>query len=133
MISLEEIRKVVLAEFKALHNALYPTTPVNYPNYTTVDAEHLNSQFVSVELRLADSLELNGVGDEEGIVKGTLSVAFLYPVGVGSQGSAAYLDAIKNYFAFKKINGVCYTRVIISSVSPHPGITGVRMSITFLV
>lgn len=121
---LEEIRQVLFAAFKALHNASFPTVPISWPNFATVDTENLTGPFVSVQLSFRFATEAYDITSDSDIVRGELLISYLRPVGTGLTGSASYSDMLRESFCFQKVEGVTFSGLSVLDVSPAPGILG---------
>ena len=132
MKALEEIRQLAIAAIKNINDTHYPTLPTNYPNYSNVDFENLSGPFVAVEIRIGDKVDAFDVGSEDFLISGKLVISYLYEIGAGMQGSAGYLDTVKNSLCFKTIEGLNYQGMAIYNVSPYPGIVGQMTEIGFL-
>lgn len=130
--SLEEIRRTVISTFKTLVDASYPTLLVEYPNRTAADREHLTGPFVSVDIELSSYMEKFGISDEEMIIKGRLVVYYLYTDNTGMNGSAAFLDSLKDTFCYKQISGITYQDMAVYNVYPSPGIVGQKAVLKFM-
>ena len=134
MNSVEEIRQVVATTFQTAHNVAYSSVPLLWPNFQTVDPEHLTGSFVSVEMTLVSDSEMFGIGQPDNVVfKGELIVAYLRPTGAGLTGAAAYADMILQNICNRTISGVTYFGLRQASHSPHPGFVGVLNRIPFCV
>lgn len=133
MNSIEEIRQTVFSTFKAFHDASYSAVPVNWPNYSTVDAEALTGSFVSVQLAMQSGSEVYDVTALSDIVRGELLVSYLRPTGAGLTGSAEYADMLRTNICQKKLSGIVFFSMKILEVSPAPGIVGQMFVIPFMI
>lgn len=132
MISLEEVRQVVIAEFKRVHNLAYSATSVNYPNFRVVDIEHQRLPFVDVSV-LLEKTDQAAVGEQEIFVIGRLTPIFYYQVGRGGQGYLAYTDMLNAELGMKSLNSVHYNAVRPIPVFTYPGWLGYANDIKFEV
>ena len=130
MNSLEEVRQVIVAEFKAVHDSSYPTVPVNYENFAVVDIEHQREPFVSIELSF-DNTELSSLGSEDIFVTGLLSVTYYYQEGRGGQGNLEYSDVLNANLCLRVLNGIYYSAVKPYKVVTFPGWIGRMNMIKF--
>lgn len=121
---LEEIRQVLFAAFKALHTASFPTVPISWPNFATVDTENLTSPFVSVQLSFRFGTEAYDITADTDIVRGELLISYLRPAGTGLTGSAGYSDMLRTGLCFQKVSGVTFSGLSVLDVSPAPGCVG---------
>lgn len=133
MNSIEEIRQVIFTSFKAFHDASFPTVPISWPNYLTVDAEALTGSFVSVQLTFRGGGSIYDITAINDIVKGELLVSYLRPTGTGMTGSAAYADSLKAAMCYKKLSGISFFGMKILEVSPAPGIVGQMFVLPFMI
>ena len=133
MNSIEEVRSTIILTFKGFHDALFPNVPANYPNYITVDAEHLTAPFVSVQLTFRNGTTIYDVSGLADIIRGELLVSYLYPAGTGMNGSMVYSDMLRNSMTNKKLSGITYLGMTILEVSPAPGIVGQMNVIAFMI
>lgn len=133
MNGLEEVRLVCFSTFKALHNASFPSMPINWPNFSTVDAESLTGPFISVQLSFRFGTEIADVTAIDDMIKGELLVSYLRPTGSGLTGSWAYADMLRAGLCNKKIGGITYYGLKVLDVSPAPGIVGHMNVIPFMV
>jgi hypothetical protein len=130
MISLEEVRQVVTAEFQRVHELNYPTMPVDYANFQVVDVEHQRLPFVVFDLRIDESAR-GELGEREIFVRGTLSPIFYYMQGRGGQGHLEYMDMLNRELGMQILNSVHYHAVRPTQVSTFPGGGGALNSIKF--
>ena len=133
MNNLEEVRQVLFSTFKSFHAASFAVVPVNYPNYLTIDAEHLDAPFVSVQLSFNFGTEAYDISSATDIVRGELLISYLYPEGTGLNRSMTYSDMLRSNFCFKKISGISFKGLKILEVSPAPGIVGQMNVLGFLI
>lgn len=120
MISIEEVRQVVIAEFKRVHELAYSATAVNYPNFRVVDIEHQRDPFVDVAV-LFESTAQAALGEAEIFVMGRLVPIFYYQEGRGGQGYLDYTDMLNTELAMETLNGVHYHAVHPVPVHTYPG------------
>lgn len=133
MNSIEEIRETIFSTFKAIHDAAFPTVPVNWPNFLLVDGEALNGSFVSVQLTFRNGSEIYDISADGDMVKGELLVSYLRPVGKGFTGSAAYTDMLRTNFCNQNKAGLTFYGLSVLEVSPAPGIVGQMNVLPFMV
>ena len=107
MTSLDEIRQAVVAAFKAVHEAYYPTTPVNYPGWAVVDVERQTEPFVSLELDLT-GIDQAALGETELRVPAAIMVYFHYREGKGMSGSLLYTDMLNAYLGQTQVGSIRY-------------------------
>lgn len=132
--SVESTRNTIITAFKALHTANFPTIPVNYPNFLTVDLEnYTGNYFVSVEISVGETIETAALSGGENDVKGRLSVSTIHKIGTGTAGSGPYTDMLKNYFQGNTISNIHYSSMKIAEISPYPGYVGRMNIISFRV
>ena len=130
----EEIRQAVATTFQTLHNVTHSAVPVIFPNFMTVDPEHLTGSFVSVEINLVNEAEMVGIGQPDNVVvKGELIVSYLRPAGSGMTGAAAYTDMLLQNICNRQLSGVTYFGLRQARHTPHPGLAGVLNRIPFCV
>lgn len=133
MNSIEEIRSTIATTLAGINSTYHPTIPVMWPNFVTIDIEHLTGPFLSIELGLANSIDLFGCGDTEIITKGEVMISYLRKTGDGLTGAAAYSDTLLSRLCYKELSGITYRGLKILSVSPYPGIVGSMNVIPFIV
>jgi len=133
MNGLEDVRQACFSAFKALHNASFSAIPINWPNFSTVDAESLTGPFVSVQLSFRFGTEIADVTAIDDMVKGELLVSYLRPAGTGLTGSPTYSEMLRSGLCNRKVSGVTYYGLKILDVSPAPGIVGHMNVIPFMV
>ena len=133
MNSIEEIRQVIFTSFKAFHDASFPTVPISWPNYLTVDTEALTGSFVSVQLTFRGGGSIYDITAINDIVKGELLISYLRPANTGLTGSAAYSDALRSNLCNHRISGITFFGLSILEVSPAPGIVGQMNVIPFMI
>ncbi len=112
--STEIIRQKVIAAFKTIHEANYPSTLCNYPNFTVVDFEHQIEPYVTVEIDINPGKQLE-IGSTDTFPTGLLSVYFYYPAGKGLSGACSYTDMLMTEMGLNNLNGIQY-----GPVSPVP-------------
>lgn len=133
MISLEDVRDAVITSFRTVHNASYPTVPVNYPNYFVVDIEHFTgSFFVNVSLNYGYDISISDLSGGDNIIKGTLEVSTVTKYGTGTKAMSTYSNMLMTNFLSKTLNGVNYTRMRSLQISPYPGYIGIMNIIEFI-
>lgn len=133
MISLEDIRDTVITSFRTLHNASYPTVPVNYPNFFVVDLEHFTgSFFVNVNINYGYDVWIADLGSGNNIIKGTLEVSTVTKYGTGTKAMSTYSNMLMTNFLSKTLSGINYTRMRTYQISPYPGYTGIMNIIEFV-
>ena len=132
MNSLEEIRQTLFSTFKALHDASFPSVPINWPNFQLVDGEALNGSFVSVQLTFRNGAEIYDISADGDVVKGELLVSYLRPVGAGFTGSPSYSDMLRASLCNQNKSGITFLGISILEVSPAPGIVGQMNVIPFM-
>jgi len=132
MISLEEVRQVVIAEFKRVHNLAYSTTLVNYANFRTVDIEHQRLPFVDVSI-LLDKTGQAAIGEQEIFVTGRLIPIFYYQEGRGGQGYLSYTDMLNAELGMQTLNSVHYQAAKPITVHTFPSWIGCANDIKFEV
>lgn len=133
MNSIAEVRQAIFTTFKALHDAAYPTMPVAWPNFTTIDSEALAGAFVSVQIsfsRCGIPYDITALDD---IIRGELLISYLRPAGSGLTGSASYSDMLRAGMCNRKLSGVTFFGCQILEVSPAPGIVGQMNVIPFSI
>jgi len=133
MNNLTEIRQTIFSTFESLHNASFPTVPVSWPNYSTVDTENLSGAFVSVQLVFRFATEVFDITSLDDIVRGELLISYLRPANSGVAGSASYSDMLRSNLCFQNKSGVHFDGLSILEVSPAPGIVGQMFVLKFLV
>lgn len=132
MISIEEVRQVVIAEFQRVHNLAYSATAVNYPNRRVVDIEHQRLPFVDVAI-LFDKAAQAAIGEEEIFVAGRLTPIFYYQEGRGGQGYLSYTDMLNQELGTEVLNSVHYHVARPITVITYPGWVGCANDIKFEV
>lgn len=133
MISLEEIRSTIFTAFKTIHEASsYASVPVNWPNFATVDYEHMPDTVISVALSFGQQIDNYDTTGADVVVVGELLVSYLRKAGTGLTGAAGYTDVLLNGLAFKRLSGVNYRAPRVLSVSPYPGVVGTMNVIKFM-
>ena len=132
MISLEEVRQVVTAEFKRVHEISYSATLVNYENVVVVDIEHQSEPFVSFSMAFDDTSRF-AIGETERFAIGRLSPIFYYQEGGGGQGKFDYMDILSNELCFQTLNSIYYDKLDPTPVKNLPGWAGAMGQITFHV
>jgi len=130
MLLLEEVRQTVVGAFKTVHDAHYPTTLVNYENFSVVDIEHQEAPFVNLELNFS-STDQAAMGVREIYVSGILSATFYYQEGHGRQGALSYTDMLNQYLCMQSFDGVHYRAVKPYQVVTFPGWVGTMNNIQF--
>lgn len=130
--SLEEIRQTAVSAFKTMHDTYFSTLPIEYPNYTSADEEHMTGPYVALDIDMARYMEQFGIGDSESIVRGRLVVYYLYPENTGMNGVGNYLDKIKDTFCYRQLSGISYMEMVTYNVFPSPGLVGVRAEVKFM-
>ncbi len=130
MLSLEEVRQVVMTTFKSVHDVYYPTMLVNYPNFVVVDLEHQIDPFITVELDF-DKTPQAALGEKEINVHGTLIVYFYYRIGTGMSGAYDYTDTLNEYLGMSLIDSIKYQAVSVNNIVSFPGWEGVMNSVVF--
>lgn len=130
MISLEEVRQAVIGNFQTVHEAQYPTTLAEYPNFSVVDIEHQKEPFVKVELDLKD-IEQAAIGERELLVPGVLRVYFYYREGQGMSGAYSYTDALNTYLGMTQIGAIWYHAAKPMNIKTFPGWEGCLNTIKF--
>ena len=130
---LEEIRQVLFTVFKELHNAFFPTVPISWPNFATVDTENLTGPFVSVQLSFRTATEAYDITADTDIIRGELLISYLRPAGTGMTGSAGYSDMLRTGLCFQEVDGVRFAGLSVLEVSPAPGIVGAMNILKFMV
>lgn len=134
MISIEEIRSTIATAFKAVHDASsYASVPINWPNFISVDYEHMPDTVISVALSFGQQIAAYDTLGNDAIVSGELLVSYLRRAGTGLTGAAAYTDVLLNGLAFKRLSGINYKAPRVLSVSPYPGVVGTMNVIPFIV
>lgn len=133
MNSIAEVRQVIFSTFKALHEASYPTMPVSWPNFSTIDGEALTGSFVSVQLSFRGSGDAYDITASEDIIKGEVLISFLRPAGSGLIGAGAYADMLRGSMCHREVSGITYFGCSILEVSPAPGIVGQMFVIPFQI
>lgn len=130
MTSTETVRQTVIAAFKAVHEANYSSTPVNYPNYVVVDLEHQALPFVSVEFSIDES-DRAALGERDIFVQGTLRVYYYFRDGGGLDGAYSYTDMLNEYLGMTQADSISYRAVQTLNISSFPGWQGVMNAIKF--
>lgn len=128
MSTFDEARQAVITALTALNTSYYPSLKVNWPNMSTVDIEHLNESFLSVEISFSPGAEMSGIGETGNFISGEMLVSYLRPTGKGHSGAAAYSDMLMANLCNRKLSGVTYLGIKVLDVSPYPGIVG-KMSV----
>ncbi len=131
MISLEEVRQVVTAEFKNVHEA-HSSLPVNYDNYSVVDPEHRKDPFIKFELRFLQTPRV-ALGERDLFVEGDLMITFYYREGSGGQGRLVYTDMLNENLGMKTLNGIYYGAFQPLTVITFPGWVGTMNKCRFVV
>jgi len=127
---LEDVRQEVIGAFKGVHDAHYPATKVNYPNFVVVDLEHQVDPFVSVALDLSLASRA-AIGDNEMIVPGLLLVYYYFREGTGSAGSFGYTDMLNQYLCMQQIGSIAYGAAKPMSIRSFPVWDGLLNYIKF--
>lgn len=133
MISLEEVRSTIGSTFKTLHTASYPTIPVNYPNYFTVDIETFSGLFfVNFCINWGDNVVASDITGSEATVHGNVSISTVGKVKTGTAWASGYSTMLLSGMLFKTINGINYTNMKSVEISPFPGFYGVSNIVSWI-
>jgi hypothetical protein len=130
MISLDEVRQEVVAAFKQVHDANYPTTLVNYPNLIVVDIENQVDPFVSVDLDLSET-ERSAVGEKELLVPGNLNVIFYYRENTGTTSSWQYADMLNTNLGMSQVGALQFHPVKPMNIKTFDGWDGLMCTVRF--
>lgn len=130
MISIEEVRQESLIAFKAVHDANFPSTLVNYPNHVVVDIEKQSDPFVSVSLDLT-GMERAAIGEREILVPGSLNVYFYYRTGTGTSDAYTYSDMLNQYLGMTQVGALQFRAVQLITVQTFPEWEGLLNTIRF--
>lgn len=134
MITIEEVRSTVFSAFKAIHDASsYASVPINWPNFTTVDYEHMPDTVISVALSFGQNIAAYDTFGDGVIVSGELMISYLRRAGSGLTGAAGYTDVLMQGLSFKRLSGINYKAPRVLAVSPYPGVVGTMNVIPFIV
>ena len=131
MISLNDVRKNLISEFKVVHEAHYPNLLVNYPNFVVVDIEVQTDPFVSVGIYF-DNVDQAVLGEDELDVTGRLAVSYYFRQGVGTKSAYDYTDMLNNHLAMRKIGGLWVSPAKPFNISTYPGWNGILNSMRFV-
>ena len=132
MISLEEVRQVVVGAFQTFQNANYPSMLVNYPNFVVVDLEHQELPFISLDIEFNETAQA-ALGEQEIFVRGRLNIYYYYRTGGGVSGSYSYTDALNSNLGMSMIDGVRYEATQVVNVVSFPGWKGCMNTIPFVI
>ncbi len=133
MISFEYVRQKIIAMFKTAHDANYPSTLVNYPNFIVVDLDHQKDPFASVHLSIERQTKQLALGVKELHVIGMLSVSYYFLEGKGLSGAYSYVDMLNTAIGLKNVDGIVYSMADPVNIKTFPGWEGLLSNISFQV
>lgn len=132
MTSLDEVRIAVIRAFRAVHQANYPTTKVNYPDHLVVDLEHQSEPFISVEIDLTGVTHAS-MGEKDILVPGILHVIHYSREGTGTSQGLKYLDMLNgdDGLALKQVGEIFFNVAKPIPVKTFPEWKGLMCSMRF--
>jgi len=133
MILFESVRQKVITMFKTAHDANYPDTLVNYPNFVVVDLEHQKDPFVSVHLTINEETKQLALGEKELYIVGMLSISYYFLEGKGLSGSYSYVDMLNTAIGLENSDGITYNITKPTNIKTFKGWEGVLSNISFRV